>query len=467
MRATSIISVFFFIISLFFISGLAAQEKGVEQAENIKTEQEEVIPEKPEVVEEKPEPGDTAEPIIYKEIRVSEEDDEAFSFDLEKLHFRDAGIKIGGRFTFDIVNYGHANERRSGFEQDTARIYAKGEHGAWTWRIEPDLVGTDSRYNLFEGWAAYEFKPSFRLKLGQFPIALGSEFASSEEHLPVVGYGFTSYIDGRYDVGLMADGTVDFFNGNIWYEAAATTGNGFGLEGFRRESAQFSTRIVYHPFWNVDPGENEFLSRLKGFFLGGAVAYLPSYYEPLVLTTPFESTVFATGNMHGDKSQWLHVETGFSFAALRFGGEKVLGRISGINIGNGNEDNINELEAWTAYASWNLTGENQIWEKGGWAEPMTYGKSFTERDEIFDGLWEIGARYSNADLDRLLFSRGVTTDDISSQEVRTFSLCLNWYPVRHIRTTLGWANTIADDKLYVLGNSNRDSSYLFRIDLNF
>ena len=119
-------------------------------------------------------------------------------------------------------------------QMDDARLILEGEISSFTWRVEPDLIGVDTPRNLYELWGAWEFDPAFRLTGGQFRVAQSTEFSTREEHLPFTGYAFPSYLDGRYDVGLSADG--DLFPGGLWYQATATTGRGFNPEGHRLQS---------------------------------------------------------------------------------------------------------------------------------------------------------------------------------------------------------------------------------------
>ena len=80
---------------------------------------------------------------------------------------------------------------------------------------------------------------------------------------------------------------------------------------------------------------------------------------------------------------------------------------------------------------------------------------------------ELSARYSNCDLDREFFKTGLTTYDPSSQETRTFSLDLTWYPDAGIRTVLGWVKTLADDDLSTFGGTARDSTIFLRLEFDF
>jgi phosphate-selective porin len=114
------------------------------------------------------------------------------------------------------------------------------------------------------------------------------------------------------------------------------------------------------------------------------------------------------------------------------------------------------------------------WEQGRWLPPVIDAGPDDKR-QIFDflrfldplGCLEIAFRYANADIDRKLFDLGFTDYSISSQEVRTATLNLNWYPKAGLRISGAWVKTIADDFLNSFEGTNRDSSFALRIMLTF
>jgi hypothetical protein len=207
--------------------------------------------------------------------------------DLEPIVIRkgDFRLEIGGHITLDAIKYGYANERHSGLEFDYATLIISGQFKLLSWRIEPDLLGRNTPSNLYDAWGSLAICPELRITAGQFRIALGSEYATREENLPFAGYGFTSYLDGRYDVGLRIDG--DLLKSMLWYEATATLGEGFDPEGNRLESPLFALRLVGHPFgWIKD--DAGFWRSLQGFYAGVSIAHTTDFDDPIMLATPFE-----------------------------------------------------------------------------------------------------------------------------------------------------------------------------------
>ncbi len=373
----------------------------------------------------------------------------------------DFSLEIGGHVILDAVKYGYANERRSGIEFDYATVIISGQYKSLTWRIEPDLLGRNTPSNLYDAWGAWTFSPALRLSAGQLRVALGTEYATPEEHLPFAGYSFTSYLDGRYDVGLRMDG--DLLNSMLWYQVTATMGEGFGLEGKRLESPMYALRLVGHPFgWIKD---NNFWRFLQGFFSGVSIAHLTDFDDPIRLATPFESRVFRTRDLDGDSGQWIQYEFGYHRGPFRLAYEYVSGTADEVPVGRGRDEDMDQLTSFVVYASWNITGEEQVWKSGGWVKPEKRSPAEEGLFNFLPGRWEIGARYSNADIDRDLFIYDYTFYGQSTQEVRTFSLNLNWQPRDQMRFSVQWVKTIADQDLETFGDTDRDSSFLLRWEL--
>lgn len=386
-------------------------------------------------------------------------DDEWWSH-LDRLNYENDGLvlHIGGYFALDAIKYGHANARESGLEFDEARLVLEGWYKSFSMRIEPDLLGVDTPRNLYEAWVEVAIDPALRLRAGQMRIALGSEFATREQDQSLIGYGFPSHLDGRYDTALCVDGNLA--DGAAWYEAAAAAGHGFGLEGYRRSEAQYSVRLVVFPFHPFDSGT------LGGFFVGASTAFSPGGDDPIFLATPLESIVFRTPDLGGDKTYWNHLEIGYNAGSVRCGLERVRGTVDDVLIGGGLTTDMDKLTAWCAHAALSLSGAEQIWERGGWSRPRP-GENGAGVLGSLPGEWELAARYANADIDRDLFVFGLTDYNSSTQEVRTFSIDLSCSLDERVRLSIGWLKTIADHELDTFGGTNRDSSLFLRGELRF
>ena len=368
-----------------------------------------------------------------------------FETDIDSWH-----LHAGGRFALDAIKYDDDNSRGSTVEFDAAQLVFDGVYkDRFQFRIEPDLVGVDTTYNLFQAWGAWKFNEAARVTAGLIRVALGSEFATPQEDFPLIGYSFASYLDGRYDWGGRLEG--DVFRETFWYELTGTVGSGFDVDGKRLRSPQLSVRMIAKPFQFMK------LPALNGFFIGGGFAYSPSYDDPVQLTTPLDSTVFTTPKLDGGNATWLHLEAGWHWGPVRLGVEQVLGAVDDVPVGGGQEIDLDELTSWVLYGAWNITGEKARWLRGRWQPVGAPQYGF--------GRMEVASRYSNADIDRRLFTYGITDYNPSTQEVRTFTLNFNWYPIEGLRLCAGWVNTIADHELSTFGDTNRDSSFVLRVEL--
>jgi hypothetical protein len=368
-------------------------------------------------------------------------------------------IHFGGQLAADAVLYDQDNTKDSGLRWETVNLLVTGVcEDKFHFHLEPDLLGIDTENNLYEAWGGWDITPALHLSVGQVKAALSTEFATRPENLPSIDYAFSSYLDGRYDPGVQIDGLL--LDNAFWCQGTATAGAGFDLDGNRKSDPQASLRAVLFPARQTD------IDLLKGGFVGLGYAWSPDYDDEIFLQTPLRSTVFTTPHLHGDEFQSLHLEAGWYSGAFRAGAERVTAGINDVRIGGGSTEDMDQLTSWTAFASWNITGEKMRWARGKWLPPRLDGR----REPAFEwmeavdipGCLELAARYSNADIDRGLFDSGITTYDPSTQEVRTATINLNWYPRPGLKIIAGWVKTIADDELSTLGGSNRDSSAILR-----
>lgn len=376
-------------------------------------------------------------------------------------------IHLGGQLAGDAIKYDPNNTKSDGFRWEAVNPLVSGTYeNRYVFHVEADLLGIDTRNNLYEAWAGWNLHPAFGLKAGQIKVALNTEFATRPENFPSFDYGFSSYLDGRYDLGLQIDGSL--WSNAIWYEASGVWGEGFDLDGNRKSEPQFSIRTVVSPLIGLG------YEWLKGAFVGFSYAYSPDYDDKIFLDTPLKSTVFTTVDLDGESADWQHAEIGWYWGPFRMSAERVEGAVYDVKISGGGKEDFDQLDSWSAYGSWYITGQRVRWDRGRWLPPKVKAGPEDKR-QIFDflslldplGCLEIAFRYVNADIDRKLFDFGLTNYESSSQEVRTATLNLNWYPKPGLRISGAWVKVIADQYLSTFGGSNRDSSVGLRAILTF
>jgi hypothetical protein len=411
-------------------------------------------------------------PAVHAGSEVSHQEDEFSFFNWGVLHGFDIeaegwDVHLGGQLALDALYYDSDNASHSGLGWETVNVLFRGNYkNELFFHIEPDLLGVDTRDNLYEAWAGWHFDSALRVKAGQVKVALNTEFATREENRPAIDYSFSSYLDGRYDLGLQIDGSL--WSNLLWYEATAVAGHGFDLDGNSRDAVQFSIRAVTFPLNRLR------FEWLKGAFAGFSLAYSPDFDDELFLATPLRSTTFATTDLDGDSARWLRGEVGWFWGPLRIGAERVHGAINDVKVSSGGRKDFDQLTSWSTYGAWTITGQQVRWKHGRWLPPALETAAGREKagPDIFRlldslGCLEIAFRYSNADIDRDLFKEGLTDYGISSQEVRTATLNLNWYPGNGLVITAGWVKTIADQDLNSFGGTDRDSSFILRTILTF
>lgn len=367
---------------------------------------------------------------------------------------------VGGRVAVDARKYDDRNSRDSEFRLDVAEIRADASHASGLHaRLIGDLVGIDSRFGFKELWVGQEFHSALRIRGGLIPVAIGLESSVDESRLSFIGYAFPGYLDRQQDWGVAVDG--EYRDGFFEYRVTGTAGEGFDLNGERRHNPQVSARVQTYLFRGLEP--------LDGLFFGGGVLYGFDYNGQLDVATPFRNKVFQVPRLEGDASQYLNLGYGLDLGSLRVWHEWTKGGIRGVETPAGGEENFSEqVTAWSAGFAWFVTGEvrsQRLFRR----EPerlQPLRPVVGERDTGW-GAWEIAARYSNADIDRSFFDLGFTRFDQSSQEFRTFTAALNWYPTRNLRVATQFVRTIADQFPAVFDSHGRDTSFLVRLEWSF
>ncbi|MBL8896870.1 MAG: hypothetical protein JNM84_04555 [Planctomycetes bacterium] len=390
--------------------------------------------------------------------------EELFGKEIPKIGVRETwgDVRAGFYSAIDLLLYDPRNERSSGLRFTDLRPTTELRVGNFAARLELDLIGVDTRNNVYEAWGGVDIDSWLRLRAGQMRFSMGSEGATHESELPFVGYSFVPHLSTRYDVGLRADGELA---DGLWLSAWGTLGYGFGLEGQKLSSPQLGIRGTVQPFELFGVGPDDGASFLRGVFFGLGFSQLLDGDDPLVAVSPLQSVMLVTPKLDGRGGSWRNIEVGYALGPLQVMFEDSMGSYDDVPIAGGrtNMDQLSSM-AWTV--ALNLSGEARGWRHGAWDSRIG-----TERTELFsflpDGLWTLALRHSNGDFDRTLFDEGYATYDPSTQEVRTFSLALFWSPSNRVRFGAQWTKIIADNELTTLGGTSRDDSFALRLEFRF
>lgn len=367
--------------------------------------------------------------------------------------------RLGGYAAAAGTRYGHHHRREDGFACSDLRPTVGASWRDVSVRVEGDALGTDTPRHLYEAWAAWEPAPWARFSAGQFRVALGSEYATHEADLPLLGYGFTSHFDGRHDVGARVDGSLA--EGAVWYQAASVTGHGFDLEGERRGSDQTSLRATCAPGRLLGAGADDVFG---GLHLGAAAAVRGGDADPFVVSNPVQTRVVDLPDLDGRRGRGLHFEAGWSHGPFQLGVEHALSTVRDVRIPGGRTD-VDELRATSWYFAWCLTGERLGWSDGRLvAEPRGPADACCF---LPPGRWIVSGRFSTVEAGRDVFDVGIARRGPSAWETMSYTLALTWEPSPAVRVTAGMVKTVAEDALDAFGGTKRDTSLVLRAELRF
>lgn len=360
-------------------------------------------------------------------------------------------LRLGGLLSLEAIDWDDTNRRDDGLDTQTEAASLR-LHGTWRGLrlfVALDLDGEETRHNLREAWGEGRIGEATWLRAGWLRVALGTEFATREEDLPLTGYAYNSWQHARYAPAVQVDGLLSDW---LWWQATATAGHASDLAGEAQDEPTLAARLVA----SAPRGED---GRFTGWYAGFGVAQASDLDGPLRVETPMDQATFSTPDLDGTGRSTLSIEFGFAGEVTRFAVETADTKLDEVALPGGGEESFDEVGAWTAMLAFNLRGRAQPWERGGW-QPYR----LRQGDEL---PVELAFRYSNADIDRDLFDLGVTTYDPSSQETRTLGVSLAAHVTPLTRVSLGWVKIIADQELTELGGTTRDSSFVLRLDQRF
>ena len=385
----------------------------------------------------------------------------------EALRFDAAGLRwrMGAYAALDLTHRGHRTNDPS--LRDVSLSAARPILEAWgervTVRVEGDAIGVDTPQHLYEAWIGWQASRNApRFSIGQFRVALGSEFATHEGDLPYLGYGFTSQLDGRHDVGARVDGTL---TEGLWYQAAAVAGHGFNLEGERLHSPQASLRVEVAPFRLGDPDAGS-AGGAQGFHVGVAYAARGSGKDPVLAATPAQTPVFRTGRVEIDGGRWVHFDAGWGSGPIRIGFEKVFGRVDDVEDRSGGSADHDNLRAYSLFARWNLTGDDGVRREGSWATGP--GPSPQSCSCLPAGTWEVAGRFSVGTFGRDFFNDGLAaTGGPSTWQAMTYTAGIFWEPTPNTRIGFECVKTVTEDALAAFGGTKRDTTFILRLEMQF
>lgn len=385
-------------------------------------------------------------------------------------------VRPRGLLAVDVRRYDPRNIRDSGIWLDRALIGLEGGAGPFYGRVLADLRGTDVEYALEEAWLAVEPLPhTLRIAGGLLEFPLSYEHMQPEPTLPFVDYSMAAFLLGYHDLGARVDG--ELWEGTIGWAVQGGGGEGFDQRGERRAGPSLLLQLQSYPFRlleDVLPAGPYAFRGLSGLWLGGSYAWGWDYRGGLELDTSLRNTLFYATPLEADRTESWVFAYGWDAGPIRILHE--FGQFDLFEITKGPTGPLHESDGdnlmMSATIAWRITGEpydTRLFHQ--LARPQGFPRWPLYQDGTWGpGMWEIAVRYTNAEGDRAFVpgqTRGLTTTPPSSQEFRTFDVAVNWWPFRTVRLTFQLTRTIADSEPAAFSGSGRDTSFLFRLQLDF
>lgn len=390
-------------------------------------------------------------------------------------------LRLRGLFAADYVHYDRRNRRDRGFHWDHALLGLEGDLPLHlSFRAVADLRGVDTKYGLDEAWLSAEAPGAWlRITGGLLKVPLGIEHTFPRETLPFLDYGFPAFLAGRTDFAVRLDGEVE--EGLLSYDLVLAFGEGFDAFGQLQDGPQLSARVTSYPFrwvdWTVEAGPYS-LPLLSGLFIAGAAAAGRDYSGHPEFATSLRNKLVGFPRLEADRSVYIQLGYGIDLGPFRLTHEFGRGSLYDLKLPSGQKrDFERKFSSWSATFAWRITGEpydsrpyRQRARPGGFpAQPVVGG------GDSGIGTLEIAARYANGEIDRELIERGLTSaairgttgGGISSQEFRTFSAALSWYPVRTVRLAMQLTRVLADQRPVAFDSHGRDTSFAVRLQVWF
>lgn len=309
--------------------------------------------------------------------------------------------------------------------------------------------GTTTTPQIFDAYLNYRYNPALQLQAGKFKSPVGLEQLQADRDVLFNERGLPTDLVPNRDIGVMLHG--DLFDGAATYAAGIFNGVGdarISSNSDYEDDKAFAGRLFLQPFkkTSIDP--------LAGFGFGVAGSFeelqgnstaglpnntggsLPGYatvgQEQFFAYNPTNGTVVAHGQ------HWRLSPQGYYYYGP-FGllGEYVISDQQVTKSGAGNQPSAYlQNTGWQIAGSWLLTGEDATygavvprhpfsWKEGGW------------------GAWQLVARFSELDIDDNAFPT-FANPATSARSAKEWSVGLNWYLNRNVRTGVSFSHTWFD-----------------------
>lgn len=327
-------------------------------------------------------------------------------------------IKIRGNIHFDTKFYGGDSANPDQFDIRRARADFQGRlYEYLTFRVQAEFA--DSAH-IRNAWVDFRFADWLHLRGGQMKPPFSTSWWTLDNNVHFLERGAGTPVYPAFDRGWWLWG--DLCDKTLTWNVAGFTGVGAELDeakGDIDEHKDLFARLFATPFGNSE----------RTAWRGLHVALQASRGRQSVPTTRFETKGYSaavrddrfwtweterTGSGRiDDRNRWgaeLHYVNG-SFA---FSSEYLVAEYEGIRVIADDGTPVlvedGDIESWSTWVSWFLTGETKTVSNFGWKMPSPKA-DFDPHRRNGPGAWEVLLRYTKTDTAENLFRTAVYGDE--------------------------------------------------------
>ena len=355
-------------------------------------------------------------------------------------------VQIDGRFYVDD----EADNGLDKFLSRRLRPIFSGGYQDFSFRLMPDFAGSELR--LLDAHIDYKFADPLQFRFGKFKSPLSLERLQSSSDLVFVERGLPSNLAPSRDFGLIAYG--EMLNESLEYQLGVLNGDPdlSSDDTDDDDNKDIVARVFAKPF----KGTN--MEALKGLGIGiaGSVGEREGDLDEPELasySTAGQLRFFThAADAFADGTQWrIYPQANYYYGSF---GALAEYAISSEEVSNGAVSDRLQNDAWQAYISYVLTGENASFSG---IKPR---RNFDWRGGDW-GAFEIAARIGELSIDRDAFPLLATATSVL--EAQSFGFGLNWYLNPHVKWQAGY-----DFTEFSGGAARSDENALFtRIQYQF
>jgi phosphate-selective porin OprO/OprP len=355
------------------------------------------------------------------------------------MNFRRAQIGVQGtidgdfgyRFNYD---FGGAGGQESGAESiitsTTPPVVA----------VNPSEARVQSAYLTYKG-----ILDPFTFRIGAFPPPANLADATASDDLLLNERPSPAQLSRGLDGDDGRDGVGFQGNGSIWFMSSYLTTDTFGKGQITGQEA-YVGRLAVAPWQDADTNFN--------VHLGGNIGYVfhPEGVNPNFCTTTAPACYLvsfsdrpelrewnvnwiSSGSVNANSAYSAGIEGAVSWGPLLLEGENFW---YGINRRDPSAGQTNpNFSGWYVEGSWVLTGEPRPYNmaSASFTRP-TPAANFDPFAGVW-GTWELGARYSDTDLNYDVNSL-VSSDQVRGGDQKIWSAGLNFYPNYNVKFMFDW-----------------------------